>query len=70
MSDIFISYSRKDSDFAKRLNQELNSKSKDVWIDFEDIPRGIDFLDEIYDGIEKADSLCVLVSRYSLMSEI
>jgi WD40 repeat protein len=70
MSDIFISYSRRDSDFAKRLNQELNNQSKDVWIDFEDIPRGIDFLDEIYDGIEKADSLCFLVSRHSLMSEI
>jgi WD40 repeat protein len=70
MSDIFISYSRKDSDFAKRLNQELNNKSKDVWIDFEAIPKGIDFLDEIYDGIEKADSFCFLVSRHSLMSEI
>ncbi|MFZ4826417.1 MAG: toll/interleukin-1 receptor domain-containing protein, partial [Phototrophicaceae bacterium] len=70
MSDIFISYSRRDADFVKRLHTQLVNRSKDVWIDFEDIPKGIDFLKEIYEGIEKADVFCFVVSRHSLMSEI
>ncbi|MGV2438133.1 MAG UNVERIFIED_CONTAM: toll/interleukin-1 receptor domain-containing protein [Anaerolineae bacterium] len=70
MSDIFISYSRLDSDFAKRLHRQLVNRSKDISIDFEDIPKGIDFLPEIYEGIEKADVFCFVVTRHSLMSEI
>jgi len=70
MSDIFVSYSRKDEDFAKRLHRELINKSKDIWIDFESIPKGENFLQEIFEGIEKADIFCVIISRHSLMSEI
>jgi hypothetical protein len=35
---IFISYSRHDEDFARRLATSLSDMGADVWIDVEDIP--------------------------------
>lgn len=70
MADVFISYSRRDSDFAHFLHQSLASRSKDVWIDWEDIPKGVDFMSEIYEGIEKANAIVFIVSQHSLVSEI
>jgi tetratricopeptide (TPR) repeat protein len=70
MAEIFISYSRKDSEFARRLSNELHKRSRDVWIDWEDIPRGADWLNEIYASIEAADTFVVIVSQHSLTSEI
>jgi WD40 repeat protein len=70
MADVFISYSRKDKDFVRRLNEALEKQNRDVWIDWEDIPRGVEWLDQIYDGIEKADTFVFIVSPDSLASEI
>jgi len=70
MSDVFISYSRKDSEFAKRLTNALKVREKDVWIDWEDIPRAEDWLNEIYNGIESADTFIFIVSEHSLRSQI
>ena len=33
MSDVFISYSRKDSDFAKKLTNTLVETGRDIWIE-------------------------------------
>ncbi|HEX2623501.1 MAG TPA: TIR domain-containing protein, partial [Phototrophicaceae bacterium] len=70
MTDAFISYSRKDSEFARRLNNELAKLGRDIWIDWEDIPRGVDFLNEIYQGIESTNTFMVVVSQHSMISEI
>ena len=70
MAEIFISYSRKDGEFARKLSNELQKHSRDVWIDWEDIPRGADWLNEIYASIEAADTFVVIVSQHSLTSEI
>ena len=35
---MFVSYSRRDSDFAWTLHRYLTEQGKDVWIDTEDIP--------------------------------
>jgi hypothetical protein len=51
MTDVFISYSRKDIDFAKKLYAGLSQASLDIWIDWEDIPPSSDWLDEIYQSI-------------------
>lgn len=37
MSDVFISYSRNNMAFARRLIDKLNAVGKDYWIDWEDI---------------------------------
>ncbi|MEO1288655.1 MAG: toll/interleukin-1 receptor domain-containing protein [Chloroflexota bacterium] len=67
---VFISYSRRNIDFAKLLFRELNKSKRDVWVDWEDIPRGADWLQEIYSGIDNADTFIFLVSEHSLASEI
>jgi len=70
MTDVFISYSRKDSDFTRRLTNELEKRNQDVWIDWQDIPRGSDWLNEIYTGIESANIFLLIVSQHSLTSQI
>ena len=51
--DVFISYSRVDSDFARRLNDALQTQSKRTWFDQESIATGTDFQQEIYRGISR-----------------
>ena len=40
MSDVFISYSRKDIDFVQRGFDVLTSRDRDPWVNWQDI-RGI-----------------------------
>ena len=70
MSDVFISYSRKDSDFAKKLTNILAETKRDIWVDWEDIPLAADWLHEIYAGIEAADTFVFIVSQNSLTSKV
>ena len=70
MTDVFISYSRKDSKFANRLVNALEKDKRDVWVDWQDIPRGEDWLNVIKAGIENADSFVFIVTENSLTSEI
>ncbi len=70
MTDVFISYSRQDDEFAKRLTNALKKQERDVWIDWEDIPRAADWLNEIYAGVESADTFLFIVTQHSLTSEI
>jgi len=70
MTDVFISYSRKDAQFVHWLHDTLKQQGRDVWVDFEDIPRGADWLNVIYDAIESADTFVLVVSPDSLISEV
>ena len=55
MSHIFISYSRKDLDFAQKIVDALAANDLDTWIDWKSIPKGEDWWDHIQQGIEEAD---------------
>ncbi|GAB5493040.1 MAG: hypothetical protein Phog2KO_32550 [Phototrophicaceae bacterium] len=70
MSDVFISYSRKDSEFAKILHLRLTDEGRDVWIDWEDIPATADWWREIRSAIEEADVFAFIVSPNSVLSDI
>jgi hypothetical protein len=70
MSDIFISYSRRDSEFVKRLHAGLVAQKRDVWVDFEDIPLSADWWEEISNNIESADTFIFVISPDSLGSPI
>lgn len=70
MSDVFISYSRKDGEFVQRLNNALVSKNQSVWVDWQNIPRGEDWWQEITSGIENADTFLCVISEHWLTSEI
>jgi len=69
MAKVFISYSRKDIDFAKRLTAELQKSEFDFWIDWEGIPPTVDWWREIEKGIEEADAFLFLISPDSANSK-
>ena len=52
--DIFISYSRSDSEIAEKLYLALKQRGKNVWYDKKNISVGGKFMDEIRRGIRKA----------------
>lgn len=70
MTKIFVSYSRKDSVTARKLIQELRSIDLDVWVDWEDIPPAVGWLEQIFQGIEESDAFIFLVSPDSTASEV
>jgi len=70
MSDVFISYSRKDIAFARLLHQALKENDLETWIDWQDIPPSADWLAEVYEAIEQADTFIFIISPTSVSSEI
>lgn len=70
MSDVFISYSRKDIAFARVLHDALKARSLDTWIDWQDIPPSADWLAEVYQAIDSANTFVFLISNTSINSEI
>jgi WD40 repeat protein len=66
--DVFISYSRRDKHFVDRLNQALEARGKDAWVDVDDIPVSAQWLKEIQDGIDASDAFLVVLSPDSLVS--
>jgi hypothetical protein len=70
MSDVFISYSRKDKPFAERLFDRLKEAQRDIWIDWDDIPLTADWWKEIQSGIEGTNTFVFLISPDSATSEV
>lgn len=70
MSDVFISYSRKDSEFVHKLFEDIKAQDKEVWADFEDIPKTADWWEEIRAGIDAADAFVFVISPDSITSDI
>lgn len=67
--DVFICYSRADSGFARQLNEALQLHGKRTWFDQESIAAGTaDFQQEIYRGIESADTVLFILSPRSVRS--
>jgi hypothetical protein len=66
--DVFISYSRADSDFARKLNDTLQIQGKTTWFDQESIASGSDFQQEIYRGIKACDNFLFILSPRSVNS--
>jgi WD40 repeat protein len=64
MADVFISYARvnnKDS-FINRLADMLKALGKDVWVDWEDIPHGVDYIEEFTKGVDESDTIITVLS--------
>lgn len=66
--DVFISYSRADADFARRLNEALQFQGKTTWFDQESIPSGSHYQEEIHQGIQSADNFLFVISPRSIHS--
>jgi hypothetical protein len=70
MPNVFISYSRKDKEFAEKLVTALEAEGRDVWIDYEDIPFASEWWDEICGGIESSEAAVFIISPDSLESKV
>ena len=66
--DVFVSYSRADSDFARKLNDGLQRQGKRTWFDQESIASGADFQQEIFIGIDASDHFLFILSPKSVNS--
>ena len=66
--EVFIAYSRADSDFARPINEALQKQGKNTWFDQEDIYSGSDHEEEIKKGIESAANFLFVISPQSIES--
>ena len=67
--DTFISYGRADSKaFAAKLHDRLLKEGLKVWFDQNDIPLGVDYQNQIDDGIEKARNFLFIIAPHSINS--
>ena len=70
MARIFVSYSRKNIDFCKRLTAILQERELDFWVDWDGIPPTVDWMKEIQKGIEEADTFIFIISPDSITSKV
>ena len=70
MSDVFISYSRKDKTFVQKLHNALVSRDRETWVDWEGIELSVDWWKAIEEGIENADTFVFVISPDSIASEV
>lgn len=65
----FISYSRTDKNFARRLARDIGSLGANVWIDNQDIEPGEAWTDEIQRGLDKATVMVLILSPEAMASK-
>ena len=68
MAEIFISYSRRDKEFVRRLGEALAAQERVAWVDWKDIPLTAEWQQEILTNIEAADSFVFVISPDSAAS--
>jgi len=66
--EVFISYSRKDTDFVHRLDEVLKSRGRETWVDWEGIRPTEEFMQAIYAAIEGADTFVFVITPDSVAS--
>src|SRR5881392_1192575 len=68
--EVFISYSRKDKDFVRRLDEALKSRGREAWVDWEDIRPTEEWMQAIYAAIEAADTFVFVITPDSVASVV
>ena len=68
MPDVFLSYSRRDTDFVKRLADALKERGKDVWVDVNGIRDAEVFPVALRRAIEGSDAFVFVISPDSVAS--
>jgi hypothetical protein len=68
---VFLSHSRKDANFVRRLHQDLLASQVGAWLDTIDIRHGRPWLEEIFEGgISKCDCVVAYYTDDSLTSPV
>ena len=68
MPKVFISHSNRDSEATLLIAEALRRAGYDVWVDFENLRGGADWLCEIQAGIQRCDAVVTVLSKQSLSS--
>jgi hypothetical protein len=69
MKKVFVSYSRKDLTFVKKLADDLQKAGMDVWFDMSDLKGGDHWIKAIQQGIESSQYCIIVLSPDSIESE-
>ncbi|MCC6615179.1 MAG: TIR domain-containing protein [Anaerolineae bacterium] len=69
MPRLFISYSRTDESFARRLATSLSEMGADIWIDIQNIPAGMKWSSAIQQGLDVCDAMIVVITPSSASSD-
>jgi len=69
MPKVFVSYSRKDEEFARKLATDLVRLGADLWIDADDIPPGVNWSTAVQQGLDACEVLVLIVSPDSMESK-
>lgn len=69
MAQIFISYSRKDSQLVEKIVDTLTDDDIQPWIDWKNIPKGQEVQREIQQAIEESEIFLFFVSYDSIISK-
>jgi hypothetical protein len=63
-----MSYSRKDKDFVRHLNDALVGQKREAWVDWKDIPLTAEWQHEILTNIETTEKFIFVISPESAAS--
>jgi len=69
VSHVFLSYARRDQEFADRLVTALEGRGVNVWVDRQDIPGGAAWEAAIGEAVSVSGAVLVVLSRASVTSE-
>jgi WD40 repeat protein len=69
LPDVFVSYSRRDSGFVRRLTSALDERGKDAWVDVDGIRDAEAFPDALKRAVENSDAFVFVISPDSVRSE-
>src|SRR5260221_6871298 len=66
---LFISYSRVDETFARRMATDLIARGAEAWLDVKDIPGGANWGDSIGAGLKATNTMILIMTPDSMASE-
>ncbi len=67
---VFLSYSRRDAAFTRLLHDELTSRGRKTWADWEGIPPSDKWMARIHSAIDEAEAVLFIISPESLVSPV
>ena len=70
MTDVFLSYSRKDKPFVQSLYDALHREQRETWVDWEAIEYSEDWWQAIERGIEGTSTFVFMISPDSVASDV
>jgi WD40 repeat protein len=69
VADVFVSYSRRDGEFVRRLVDALGERGKEAWVDVEGIRDAEVFPERLRSAIEESDGFLFVISPDAVASE-